>query len=399
MYLDAEDAARALGVSVSTLYAYVSRKKIRSQAVPGTKKRRYWKDDILSLHSETAPPPSDVLTAVTQITLINEAGPFYRGQSALRLAGTATIEDVAGLLWDVDPAEAFAPRAFAASQSYTRIQQALEGATPTERVMTLLPVLERGNPRAYDLSRAGYVRNAAEIMRWMAGIITGAPGPMSQPLHEFLAGSLGKPAPYADLVRRLLVLAADHELDPTTYAVRAVANTGATAYQIAIVGIATSAGRRLVFGRAQSLSRLLDELAVSADPAEPIIRRLREGDAIPGFTSSLYKSGDPRATSLLAAIGDGLKKDSEMARLFAAIQVVADATGHAPDFALPVMYLTRKLGLASAEGLLFRLGRLVGWIAHAMEQYDAHPLIRPRALYTGVLPDAEDKRAAGSLTE
>ncbi len=390
MYLDADEAARTLGVSVSTLYAYVSRKKIRSQPVPGTKKRRYWKDDILSLHSETAPQPSDVLAATTQITLINEAGPFYRGKSALRLADSATIEEVAGLLWDADPADAFAPRAFVATDSYGRILQVLEGATPTERVMTLLPVIERGNPRAYDLSRAGYVRNAAEIMRWMAGIIVGAPGPTAQPLHAFLATSLGKPAIYADLIRRLLVLAADHELDPTTYAVRAVANTGVTAYQIAIAGIATSAGRRLIFGRAQSLSRLLDELAVSTDPAEPIIRRLREGEAIPGFTSSLYKAGDPRATSLLASIKDGLKKDAEMGRLSAAIQVVADATGHNPDFALPVIYLSRKLGLASAEGLLFRLGRMVGWIAHAMEQYHAQPLIRPRALYTGVLPQADD---------
>ena len=397
MFLDAEDAARALGVSVSTLYAYVSRKKIRSQAVPGTKRRRYWKDDILSLHGETAPPPSDVLTKTTQITLINEAGPFYRGHSALRLAETATIEEVAGLLWDADPGEAFAPRAFAATESYARILQALEGATATERVMTLLPVLERGNPRAYDLSPAGYVRTAAEIMRWMAGIIVDAPGPTAQPLHAFLASSLGKPAAYADLIRRLLVLAADHELDPTTYAVRAVANTGATAYQIAIAGIATSAGRRLIFGRAQSLSRLLDELAASTDPAEPIIRRLREGEAIPGFTSSLYKAGDPRATSLLAAIRSGLQKDAEMVSLSAAIRVVADATGQAPDFALPVMYLSRKLGLASAEGLLFRLGRLVGWIAHAMEQYHAHPLIRPRALYTGVLPEADGRSAAETV--
>ncbi len=391
MYLEADEAARILGVSVSTLYAYVSRKKIRSQAVSGTKKRRYWKDDILSLHRNMAPPPSDVLTATTQITLINEAGPFYRGQSALMLAERATIEEVAGLLWDVDPAEAFAPLTTARTESYSRILHVLDGATATERVMTLLPVLERGNPRAYDLSRGGYVRNAVEIMRWMAGMIAGTPGPTVEPLHAFLGGILGKPAVYTDLIRRLLVLAADHELDPTTYAVRAVANTGATAYQIAIAGLASSAGRRLIFGRAQSLSHLLDELAVSANPAEPIMRRLREGEAIPGFTSSLYKSGDPRATSLLNAIKDGLKKDIELSRLSAAIRVVADATGQSPDFALPVVYLNRKLGLGSSEGLLFRLGRLVGWIAHAIEQYHSNPLIRPRALYTGILPAANER--------
>lgn len=390
MYLEADEAARILGVSVNTLYAYVSRKKIRSQAVSGTKKRRYWKDDILSLHRDMAPLPSDVLTATTQITLINEVGPFYRGQNALRLAETATIEEVAGLLWDVDPAEAFAPRTMAGNDCYSRILHALDGATLTERIMTLLPVLERGNPRAYDLSHGGYVRNTVEIMRWMAGMIAGAPSPTTQPLHDFLGSKLGKPAVYTDLIRRLLVLAADHELDPTTYAVRAVANTGATAYQLALAGLASSAGRRLIFGRAESLSRLLDELAVSVDPAEPIMRRLREGEAIPGFTSSLYKSGDPRATSLLNAIKDGLKRDIEMSRLSTAIQVVADATGQFPDFALPVIYLNRKLGLGSSEGILFRLGRLVGWIAHAIEQYHSNPLIRPRALYTGMLPMAND---------
>ena len=387
VYLDAEEAARSLGVNLQTLYAYVSRKKIRSQAVPGTKRRRYWKDDILSLRGDTATPPNDILTATTQITLINEAGPFYRGQSAVVLADSATIEDAAGLLWDFDPADAFAPRAFNPTEAYVRVEQALVGASVTERIMTLLPVLERGNPRAYDLSKAGYVRTAADIMRWMAGMIVGAPPPTGQKLHTFIGEGLGKSEAMADLIRRLLVLAADHELDPTTYAVRAVANTGATAYQIAIAGIASSAGRRLIFGRAQSLSRLLDELAASPDPAEPIMRRLREGDAIPGFTTSLYKSGDPRATALLASITDRLHPDAEMVRLMAGIQVVADATGQSPDFALPVMYLIRKLGLES-DGVLFRLGRLVGWIAHAMEQYHTHKLIRPRALYTGLLPES-----------
>ena len=389
MYLDAEEAARALGVSLSTLYAYVSRKKIRSQALPGTKKRRYWKDDILSLQGEPAVETGGVLAPTTDITLINETGPFYRGRSALRLSETATIEDVAGLLWNVDPVAAFATRPAAPTKTYIRIKHALAGATLTEQVVTLLPVLERGNPRAYDLSRAGYACTAAAIMRWLAAMIVDAPAPIDQPLHSFLGEGLGKPDIYHGLIRRMLVLAADHELDPTTYAVRAVANTGATAYQIAATGIASSMGRRLIFGRAQSLNRLLDELAQSGDPAEPIIRRLREGEAIPGFTTSIYKSGDPRATSLLAAISDSLDIDHDMSRLTAAIRVVSEATGQSPDFALPVMYLNRKLGLAS-EGLLFRLGRLVGWIAHAMEQYHSHPLVRPRALYTGTLP-ATDK--------
>ena len=35
---------------------------------------------------------------------------------------------------------------------------------------------------------------------------------------------------------------------------------------------------------------------------------------------------------------------------------------------------------------LFALGRTVGWIAHAIEQYGSDTLIRPRAHYIGRLP-------------
>jgi citrate synthase len=45
-YLSAQEAARMLGVSVRTLYVYVSRKGIRSKPIRGSRKRRYWKLDI-----------------------------------------------------------------------------------------------------------------------------------------------------------------------------------------------------------------------------------------------------------------------------------------------------------------------------------------------------------------
>jgi len=43
LYTTAKEAAAALGVSIPTLYAYVSRGFIRSQGVAGSRNRRYWK--------------------------------------------------------------------------------------------------------------------------------------------------------------------------------------------------------------------------------------------------------------------------------------------------------------------------------------------------------------------
>ena len=59
------------------------------------------------------------------------------------------------------------------------------------------------------------------------------------------------------------------------------------------------------------------------------------------------------------------------------------------DFALG--NVTTALGLPQGSALaLFVVGRTVGWIAHAIEQYQSDVLIRPRARYTGPRPIEEN---------
>jgi citrate synthase len=55
------------------------------------------------------------------------------------------------------------------------------------------------------------------------------------------------------------------------------------------------------------------------------------------------------------------------------------------DFALATLARTLTLP-AGAAVALFGLGRTVGWIGHAIEQYQNDSLIRPRARYTGPHP-------------
>jgi len=56
------------------------------------------------------------------------------------------------------------------------------------------------------------------------------------------------------------------------------------------------------------------------------------------------------------------------------------------DFALAAMAIGLGLPRDSALGL-FIIGRTVGWIAHAIEQYESGVLIRPRARYLGPRPE------------
>ena len=55
------------------------------------------------------------------------------------------------------------------------------------------------------------------------------------------------------------------------------------------------------------------------------------------------------------------------------------------DFGLAAVSLAYRLP-EHAPIILFALGRTVGWIAHAIEQYSSGQLIRPRAHYTGPMP-------------
>ena len=49
MLLTAREAADKLGVKLDTLYAYVSRGRLQSVVVPGTRERRYRSEDVAAL--------------------------------------------------------------------------------------------------------------------------------------------------------------------------------------------------------------------------------------------------------------------------------------------------------------------------------------------------------------
>jgi citrate synthase len=57
------------------------------------------------------------------------------------------------------------------------------------------------------------------------------------------------------------------------------------------------------------------------------------------------------------------------------------------DFGLAALARTYRLP-ERAPLILFALGRTVGWVAHAIEQYSTGELIRPRARYTGPEPES-----------
>src|SRR5688572_10779774 len=110
-WLDADAAVESLGVSRATLYAYVSRGRIRSEAAPGgERRRRYSLDDIERFKArsrERRNPEKAAEQALhwglpileSAITLIADEHIYYRGHELGAFARERSVAEVAALLW------------------------------------------------------------------------------------------------------------------------------------------------------------------------------------------------------------------------------------------------------------------------------------------------------------
>jgi citrate synthase len=111
-------------------------------------------------------------------------------------------------------------------------------------------------------------------------------------------------------------------------------------------------------------------------------QRLKRGERIPGFGHPLYPAGDPRARLLFDLLEAERRPLVVEARRVAA--AVAGLTDRSPNIDFTLALLRRSLRLPEGAALgLFALGRSIGWLAHAIEQYAGGRLIRPRARYVG----------------
>jgi citrate synthase len=385
--LTARQAADRLGIKLDTLYAYVSRGRLQSVSVPGTRERRYRVEDVEALQAarEGERPArgaeSEALMPVigSSICLIDNGRLFYRGKDAIRLSEVATLEDVATLLWraekgadlNADPPDAFSGN-ISASGLIARCQFGLA-------------IMADEDLPAVDLTRTGVIRTGWRILRVLAGSIALLPA-LPEPVHRRLAAAWRLDEAGAEILRRCLVLIADHELNASTFVARCVASTGATPYAVVSAALGALSGRRHG-GASARAEALFAELARGGDAMTMMAGRLARGEDLPGFGQFLYPAGDPRAATILSALTRTLPEASALIESAAAAGT--RLTGRPPnvDFALAAaatsLALPRNAALA-----MFILGRTVGWIAHAIEQYESGVLIRPRARYIGPQPEA-----------
>ncbi|HVS24508.1 MAG TPA: citrate/2-methylcitrate synthase [Gammaproteobacteria bacterium] len=388
-WVDAKEATALLGVTRATLYAYVSRGRIRSESAPGSaRRRRYARDDVERLRArarERRNPEKAAEQALhwglpileSAITLIGDGRVYYRGRDAAELARTSSLAEVAALIWtgktDVgplgeSPRAGAAARAGSAAPFVARAQAALALAAPSD-------------PLAYDLRPHAVARTGWRILHQLALVAAGSSSEST--IDAALAAAWGV-SRHVDLIRAALILCADHELNVSAFTARCVASAGSSPYAVVIAGLAALEGTKHG-GSTVRMEAFWDALRRSARLRGGFADRLRRGEAIEGFGHPLYPRGDPRAAVLLARLPK--TKAAKYARDL--VSAAHDVLGEAPNVDFALVALARALGLPDGAALtLFAIGRTIGWIGHAIEQYRQNAIIRPRAKYVGENPPA-----------
>jgi citrate synthase len=272
-WLTADDAAAEMGVRPQTLYAYVSRGRIRSQADPADPRRSlYAAADIAGLTQRKARgrKAADVAADAiawgepvleSAITTVVEGRLYYRGHEAVRLAETETFEGVARILRGLD-----------APPQQSRLRPAPPDLGDRRaRLFAALAARAARDDAARGRSPTAVAAEGATLLDVVADAVCGAVD--SGPIHERLAQAWSCGGRGADLIRRCLVLLADHELNASTFAARVAASTGAGLAACVLAGLAALTGP-LHGGASLAVAQLAAE-------AERLARRKRSPRASP----------------------------------------------------------------------------------------------------------------------
>jgi citrate synthase len=392
--LTANEAAQLLGVSKATLYAYVSRNLIRSEAAGGqSRARRYLAEDVQKLleRKEYRRNPAQVAQDAlhwgtplldSALTLITETGLYYRGQSVTELARSARFEEVAALLWTADAANAEA----LFSQRPGMPKQPDMHLPPLQRATVALA--QADDLAAYNLRPEAVARSGGRILALMAAALTGTPlGAGNSLARHFAQCWQPDDSHLPRLIDAALILCADHELNVSSFTARVVASSDATPYAVVIAGLAALSGFKHG-GNTERVEALFREVDSEAQIARVVAERLRRGETIPGFGHSLYPDGDPRAAVLLELLAGAYPDAVEIRFASHLAQRVSAVVGQRANIDYALVALAHVSRLPQGAPLaLFALGRTAGWIAHAIEHYSSGALIRPRARYVGEPPE------------
>lgn len=380
-YLSSVKAAEFLGVSVPTLYAYVSRGLVESLPGDSGRERLYRLSELRKLRDsraktrDTSPGlvPVPVARIETRLAGISAGSLRYRGLDAVKLASSRSIGEVAALLWNGEMKRG--PELFAERLDLPPIWKSIASHTGElsrlDAFQIVLPIAAEADPGAYHLTPEGAARTGARILHLLTDVAAFGEETSRNGIAETLQQAWASRTPRAaEVIRSAVILCADHEPSLTTNVARTIAAAGSSPYSVVSGALATVQGVRYggVSGR---ISALLAQIERPADAVAVIQGRLQRGDDIPGFGHPLYPGGDTRAAALLDGVRSVSRSGRELSRVEAVIDAASKILGEAPNMDFALVAMGKILKLPEDAGLTtFAIGRSIGWIGHAIQVYE-----------------------------
>jgi citrate synthase len=390
IHLTAGEAADFLNISKATLYAYVSRGLVRSEYGGANQRSRiYHRLDLERLKERKRirqQPAAEMSSALhwgsplldSGLTLITNGQVFYRGEEAIALASTRTFLEVATWFWMA--------RWETPTTNPPRPRTKLDRGEPILLYHQALLRAALSEPLGYDFSAGQLAETGTHVLTLFLQILTRRANPkLRQTASELQKVWCPGKTQAERILDTALILCIDHELNVSSFTARVVSSAGASIYEVISAALCALRGSRHGGGIERATRLLLDMQSVSSVRAF-LLQRIRAGVEVPGFGHPLYPEGDPRAIKLFSLLKKYFPADSRP--WLEIIAGAAQALKRKPNIDLALAACSLILQLPSHAGFsLFALGRTAGWIAHAAEQAQSGRLIRPRARYTGPLPN------------
>lgn len=370
-WIDTYAACALLGVKTQTLYAYVSRHRIRTKTDPDDARSSFYSlADLERLRAQNlrSRARADVAQAAirwgdpilaTSISEVRDGTIWLKDRRIEDCAQHDTLEEIAALLCGFDRVV------------MPETKTPFSGTSPFARAMKALANEADGAPSLANLLPTDIVQEVGRVLSLVTNacldeVVVGE-------VHQRIGTKWGLTRRGTDVVRQALVLLSDHELNPSTFAVRVSASTGTSLAAALLAGVAALSGPR--HGGVASLARKALHVALDGGLEKFLEQHDDQSPYSFGFGHPLYPAGDPRAEYLLDLIPNG-------APVLQAIDHLSNRLKRRANVDTALAAITFHFELPEdAATTIFTIGRTAGWFAHAIEQAKSGALIRPRAKF------------------
>ena len=279
----------------------------------------------------------------------------------------------------------------------------IKDAHPMDVLRTSISALATFDPEVDDNSTEATLRKGTRLTAQAPTIVAAhsrirdgkdpiKPDPNLSIAANFLYMIFGEiPDPRdAKLIDKDFVLHAEHGLNASSFGARVSASTQADLHCAITTGISVLKGPSHG-GAAESVMTMSLEIGSEDNAEEYVKNTLDGGGRIMGFGHRVYKAIDPRSLHLqddLKALGERKGEPKWYSILQKVLEVMQPYSRRGicqnVDFFSGAMYYL--LGIPEDLFIsIFAVGRIPGWTAQVVEQFENNILLRPRLQYVGEL--------------